>query len=216
MIMHVSGKKVQTALLVLVLLVTGGHIAAVAQQRLPPIPLDKMTDAQKTAAAQYKAERDRELPTDPYMIMLRTPEVMTAWHHIIAHVNSVPLKASAVGRTVLGDRLAQFAILINLREWGVMEGEWRGHAQRAEMAGLKPAVVQAVREGRRPEPMADDESALWDFYVELSRNKSVSDATYARALANLGEAGIVETINIAGLYIAVGMFHNVAHPARIP
>jgi hypothetical protein len=37
--------------------------------------------------------------------------------------------------------------------------------------------------------MADDEAMMYDFCDELLRNHSVSDATYARALATIGEQG---------------------------
>ena len=46
--------------------------------------------------------------------------------------------------------------------------------------------------------------------MELQRNHGVSDATYARALARLGEAGIVETASIAGYYTLLAMVMNTA------
>jgi hypothetical protein len=37
--------------------------------------------------------------------------------------------------------------------------------------------------------MADDEAALYDFCIELHRNRSVNDVTYDRALATRGPVG---------------------------
>ena len=58
--------------------------------------------------------------------------------------------------------------------------------------------------------MADDERAVYDLCLELHRNHSVSDATYARALAQLGEAGIVEAASIQGFYALLAMNMNAA------
>jgi 4-carboxymuconolactone decarboxylase len=58
--------------------------------------------------------------------------------------------------------------------------------------------------------MAEDEAILYDLCMELQRNHSVSDATYTRALAKFGEAGIVETASIAGYYSLLAMVMNTA------
>jgi 4-carboxymuconolactone decarboxylase len=76
--------------------------------------------------------------------------------------------------------------------------------------GLDPNVAAALAEGRRPEGMAPDESAVYDFCIELHRNRSVSDETYARALELLGEQGIVDMIGLSGWYTLVSMTLNVA------
>src|SRR5439155_19367466 len=46
-----------------------------AQERMPPIPADKMTDAQKKAAADFQAARN-SAPTGPFAVLLRVPELM--------------------------------------------------------------------------------------------------------------------------------------------
>ena len=76
--------------------------------------------------------------------------------------------------------------------------------------GLNPEIAKAVAEGRRPERMADDEEAAYDFCMELHRNHSVSDATYARALAKFGEQGIVDMVGLNGYYTLIAMVLNTA------
>ena len=52
----------KTSLILLVLiLVSAGQ--ALGQDRMPPIPAEKMTDAQKKAVADYKALRNTETPS---------------------------------------------------------------------------------------------------------------------------------------------------------
>ena len=58
--------------------------------------------------------------------------------------------------------------------------------------------------------MAEDEEILWDFCNELLHNKSVSDPTYARALAKFGEAGVVEAASLEGYYTYLSMVMNTA------
>jgi 4-carboxymuconolactone decarboxylase len=58
--------------------------------------------------------------------------------------------------------------------------------------------------------MAEDEEILYDFCTELLHNQSVSDPTYARALAKFGEAGVVEAASLEGYYTFLAMVMNAA------
>ena len=117
----------------------------------------------------------------------------------------------------MGARLTEFAILIAAREW-TNNFEWNAHANDAATAGLSAAIIAAVADGRRPEHMAEDEEILWDFCNELLHNKSVSDPTYARALAKFGESGVVEAASLEGYYTYLSMVMNTARsplPANV-
>ena len=61
--------------------------------------------------------------------------------------------------------------------------------------------------------MADDESALHDFCLELLQNQSVSDAAYAGALAHVGEAGVIDVVGLLGYYSLLAMVMNTARTA---
>jgi 4-carboxymuconolactone decarboxylase len=58
--------------------------------------------------------------------------------------------------------------------------------------------------------MTEDEALLYDFCLELHRNRSVTDATYARAVARFGEAGVMDTLGIVGYYTLLAMVLNTA------
>jgi len=58
--------------------------------------------------------------------------------------------------------------------------------------------------------MAEDEEALYDFCTELLQNRSVSDASYGRAIAKFGEQGILDAIGLMGHYSLIGMVLNTA------
>ena len=94
--------------------------------------------------------------------------------------------------------------------------EWHVHVPLALQAGTSQATIDALREGRRPDDMDADEALLHDFCTELLRHHGVSDTTYARALARLGEAGVVELTSLVGYFAMVSMVLNVAHIPEEP
>ena len=166
--------------------------------RMPPIPAEKMTDAQKNAVAEFGDVRGAL--TGPWTVLLRSPEMLNrarALSDYLRYNSSLP------------PRLSEFIILITAREWS-QQYEWIMHHPLALKGGLDPEIAKAVADRRRPERMAADEAAMYDFCLELQRNRSVSDATYARALAAVGEQGIVDAIGLSGWYTLVAMTLNVA------
>lgn len=167
--------------------------------RLPQIPAEKMTAEQKKAAQEFEAGRGYA-PRGPFAVMLRSPEVM--------------LRAKAMGdylrfRNVLPKRISEMVILVTAREW-TQHYEWFHHYKFAMEAGLAAEIADAIADGRRPERMDEEAAAAYDFAVELHRRRSVSDATYARALAKFGEQGIVDLIGLNGYYTFNAMMLNVA------
>jgi 4-carboxymuconolactone decarboxylase len=177
----------------------GVTVPMIAQDRMPEIPADKMTEAQRKARDEFVSGRGTPL-VGPFIPMLRSPEVM--------------LRAKAMGdylrfKTVLPPKIREFAILITARQW-TQQFEWGFHSPIAIQAGLSPEIMKAVAEGRRPTPMSEQESIVYDFCVELHANHSVSDATYAKALAEFGEQGLVDLVGINGYYTFLSMMMNVA------
>lgn len=170
-----------------------------AQDRLPPIPPEKMTEAQKAAAAQLAKSRGREV-FGPFVPLLRSPEVM--------------LRAEAMGeylryRSAFPPRLSELVILITARHW-TQQYEWNVHYPEALKAGLSPDIAKAIAEGRRPAGMSDDEDALYQFSIELQQNRSVSDPTYARVLSRFGEQGVIDLVSIIGYYTFQSFVLNTA------
>jgi 4-carboxymuconolactone decarboxylase len=172
-----------------------------AQNRMPPIPEDEWTDAQRRAAAEFSEVRGAL--SGPWHVILRSPEMLNPARSLSDYLRF---------NSSLPPRLSEFVILITAREW-TSQYEWNAHHALAMRGGLSPEVAAAVAEGRRPEGMAADEAAVYDFCTELHRNRSVSDATYARALEQVGEQGITDMIGLSGWYTLVSMTLNTA---RIP
>src|SRR5258706_13462726 len=172
---------------------------AAAQDRMPPIPKDKMTAAQKKAADELIAG-PRGALAGPFVPLLRSPEFMSRLQKTGEYLRF---------DNRLGPKLTEFVILLTARQW-TQQYEFDAHAPLALKAGVKPEFVAAIGEGRRPTGMAVDEEAVYDFCAELRENQSVSDATYARAASTFGEQGGVDMAALVGYYTTLAMIMNVA------
>jgi 4-carboxymuconolactone decarboxylase len=173
-------------------------VTAIAQERMPEISVDKMSAAQKKAAEEFLTGRGKPV-TGPFIPLLRSPEVL--------------VRAKAMGdylrfKSALAPKLREFATLITAREW-TQQFEWYHHSEFATEAGLGPAIIKAVAEGRRPEAMSDGEEIVYDFCTELHRNHSVSDTTYNKAITAFGEQGTIDLVSLTGYYTFVSMILNV-------
>ena len=185
----------------LVVLLSIFSVSAQAQNRMPPIADEEMTPAQKEAVAEFRAERGE--PGGPWSVIMRSPELLNRLRNVSDYLRF---------DSSLPPRLSEFVILITAREWS-QNYEWAAHHPLALEGGLSPEIAAAVADGRRPEGMADDEAALYDFCTAQHRDGRVSDATYARALAVFGEQGIVDMTGLSGYYTLIAMMLNTA---RIP
>ncbi len=118
-------------------------------------------------------------------------------------------------RSALPPRLSEFVILLTARQW-TQNYEWNAHEPIARQAGLSPAIIAAIAEGRRPDGMAEDEDTLYTLLDELRRTQAVSDATYARAVKVFGEQGVVDALGISGYYTLLAMVMNTARTPLPP
>ena len=172
---------------------------AFAQTRLPAIPVEQYTSDQQNAAKEFEATR-KKAPWGPFAMLMYSPQLMN--------------NARAMGdylryNSAFDSLLSEFAILITAREW-TQDYEWYVHYPIAIRAGLKPAIAQALKEGRRPEGMSEDESIVYDFTIELQRYKQVSDATFAKTEKRFGKKGAIDLAGIAGYYTFLAMEMNMA------
>ncbi|MCC6891016.1 MAG: carboxymuconolactone decarboxylase family protein [Hyphomicrobiales bacterium] len=162
-----------------------------------------MSEDQKAAVDQYVARRGHP-PSRPYLILTRSPEVMR-------HLNEVGVYLTY--HSPLSGYLFEFACLMVARDWG-SDYVWNVHQKDMERDNIfKPEIAADLRVGRRPRNMTEDEDIVYDFLIELQRNKSVSEPSYQRALKRFGEKGIIDLIAIQALYAMLSMTANVA---RVP
>ena len=126
----------------------------------------------------------------------------------VMHVHSIHATVLAcLEDSSLPPILSELAILVTARIWG-SGYEWGAHAPIAEKAGLDRGVIDAIAMGVRPTLTDPLQSAVFEFALELHRDRNVSDATYATALDALGTAGVMDLVGICGYYTLISMTIN--------
>ena len=176
-----------------------------AGDRFPELKLDQMSPEQrKVAEAILSGPRGRL--TGPFNAWLRSPELADRLQKVGEYIRF---------NTSLPHRLNEFAILITAREW-TSQYEWYAHHPLAIKAGLNPQVAADLAAGKRPAGMQEDEAIVYDFSIQLHRDRKVSDDTFRAAVAKLGEKGVMDLIGVNGYYGAVSMTLNTAEVSVPP
>jgi 4-carboxymuconolactone decarboxylase len=171
-------------------------------ERLSKIAPEQYTEAQKKVAAAITSGPRGEV-RGPFGVLMRSPGLANPIQQVGEYLRY---------QCALDRRLAELATLIAARHW-TQQYEWNAHYTHAMTAGLKPAIADAIAEGRRPTGMAADEEIVYDLLTEGLQNKCVCDATYARAVAKFGEQGTIDLLAIAGYYAMLALILNVARTA---
>lgn len=168
--------------------------------RMPPLAPERMDEAQKAAAAELTAG-PRGGVKGPFIPMLRSPELMNRLQKVGEYLRF---------QSALEARINEFVMLITSREW-TQQFEWFVHTPLALKAGIRPEIIDALAEGRRPSGMAEDEEIAYEVCDELFRTHGVCETTYRRAIAKFGERGVIDMIGLVGYFSTVSMIMNVAH-----
>ena len=168
--------------------------------RLPPLCLEQMNEAQRKAAEELIAG-PRKGVKGPFIPLLRSPELLARMQKVGEYLRF---------QSALSTRINEFVTLIVAREW-TQEFEWFVHLPLAAKAGASAETLTALADGGRPPAMAEDEAVAYDFTTELVARRGVCDATYARALATFGEQGLIDLVGLIGYFTAISMVLNVAH-----
>lgn len=117
-------------------------------------------------------------------------------------------------RTTLTPRQSELAILVTGRACD-SPFEWYAHRLEAEKVGIEAPIIEALLERRFPDGLSEEDALVVRFAQELNARKSVSNTTYAQALARFGERTLVELTALVGYYTMVAMTLN-AHEIPLP
>jgi 4-carboxymuconolactone decarboxylase len=109
----------------------------------------------------------------------------------------------------LEPRLVELAILVTAREMDC-EYVWTAHEPAAQKAGLPQATIDAVKY-RRPLTMLGEKEAV---IIQLGRDSiskhKVGSDTFARAVKQFGNQGVVNVMSLIGDYAATTILLNAA------
>jgi 4-carboxymuconolactone decarboxylase len=173
-------------------------LAAAAQERYPTLGADQLTAEQKAYVENLqKPPRNNTtaLKNPPFKVYMRDPELGGKLEAVSDYVR---------WGTGLPPRLTELAIMITARQWS-SQWIWRGHYRAAVRGGLDPSVGTDIAAGKRPDKMKEDETILYNYATEMYRDKAVSDATFAAAVKQFGEKGLIDLVATMGYYDTVAM-----------
>ena len=178
------------------------------QPRISQLEMDQLTAEQRPLADEIMKVSSIGLH-GPNNSMLRSPVMGERLFQLIDYLRF---------KTSVPRRLNEFVILIQARLW-TSQVEWKAHEGLALKAGLSQSVIDDLKAGKRPKAMQPDESAIYDFSMELSIKHEVSDATYKRVRDIFSEQQVVDLEAVNGTYVTLAMMLNAAQdglPAGTP
>lgn len=172
--------------------------------RIPDIPFEQLTDAQRRVYQEIAAPR-RGNVKGPFAVWIRTPELAD--------------KANQFGNALrlhgkLEKPLFELMVLLVARHWSA-QYEWSVHEKPALDAGVSREIVEAIRAGRAPRFGRDDERLVFDIVSEIHNTRALSEPTYRRAIAALGVDLLIELVTGIGFYSTIAMVVN-AFDATVP
>jgi 4-carboxymuconolactone decarboxylase len=160
--------------------------------------MDALSDEQRRLADEIAGARSGHV-RGPFAIWLRIPRIAE--------------KANEFGNVLrrggqMERHLFELMVLVVARRWSA-QYEWYAHEKNALAAGVSPDVVDAIRSRRLPDFKSDDEKLIYELVTEIDDTRTLSPASYERAVAALGLDVLIELVTAIGFYSSVAMMINV-------
>jgi 4-carboxymuconolactone decarboxylase len=176
-------------------------VASLKGGRIPrPSSYDAMTAEQKAFVAGVLGGPRGDI-SGSLGVMIVSPTFGDLAQKAIAYARF----AGREGYSTVPPKLSELAIIMGARAW-TAHYAWYVHRRAAERAGVPAAVIDAIRDGRRPAAMDRDVAAVYGFCNELLTRKQISSATLQEARAVLGgDRGVVDLVGTLGMYQVVAM-----------
>jgi len=177
-----------------------------AVKKMPPPRIEVLAEDKLTAVQRALLDSIRSGPRGgsttirgPFAVFLHAPEFGEL---------AQQLGGFCRYQTAVPPRLSEFAILVTAKLWRA-QYEWFAHVPQAERVGVTKETISDLHKGRMPKSLPKDERAIYDFIQELYKTRRVSDKTFERVRALLGDAATVELVGILGYYVLISMILNV-------
>jgi len=171
-----------------------------SERRFPDLTPETMTDEQRQVAEAIEAGPRGAGLRGPFNALMRSPQLCDLVQRVGAYVryaSSIPAP------------LNELAICMAGRKWGA-QYEFFAHRKLGIDAGLSPAILDQVANGRRPEHMSSDETIVYEFVMSLLGTGQVPDPRYQAMIDRFGERGVMDLVGAVGYYSLVSMVLNVA------
>jgi 4-carboxymuconolactone decarboxylase len=158
-----------------------------------------MNAAQREVAAEITAGPRGEV-RGPFIALIHNPELARRLQKLGEHLR---------WGGKLPPALKELAVLVTARRW-TCQHEWVMHSKLALEAGLAAGVVQAIRDGKDPQGLSEEEKAVYSFCREVHATGRAGDAAFAAIEKRFGLDGALELIALNGYYTLMAMVLNTA------
>jgi 4-carboxymuconolactone decarboxylase len=134
----------------------------------------------------------------PFLVWLRSPELAEKVEALGAYCRF---------ESSLDIRLSELSLLIAAR-FRDAQYSWNAHVKKAIDAGVSADAIKALANLEEPDFGRPDEQVLYQFSKEILQDHFVSGETFAAALAQFGEQGLVDLIGCLGNFTMLAMLLN--------
>lgn len=134
----------------------------------------------------------------PFNAFLHRPEMGLAFHTWVDAESA---------HTTLAPDVRQVVILTVGVAWHAAY-EIYAHVAVARTAHVEEKTIEAILAGKQPDGASDAILAAWRFTDELVSKRSVSPGVYEAAKAIFGDRGLVDMVNLIGLYLFISALLN--------
>jgi 4-carboxymuconolactone decarboxylase len=156
-----------------------------------------MNPGQREVAAEITAG-PRGGVRGPFIALLHNPELARRLQKLGEHLR---------WQGKLPPKLKELAVLVTARRW-TCQHEWVMHSKLALDAGLAPELVQAIRDGKEPRGLSDEERAVYNFCREVHATGRAGDESFKEIQSRFGLDGALELIALNGYYTLMAMVLN--------
>jgi 4-carboxymuconolactone decarboxylase len=164
-----------------------------------PMRLPKLTDlSPRQQEISDRITSRRGGTRGPFLVWLHSPELCEKVEALGAYCRF---------ESSLDPRLRELSLLIAARHWDA-QYSWNAHVGKAADLGVSRDSLTALAEHREPHFTSKDEDIVYRFSSQILGDHFVSDVTFAEALAELGEQGIVDLIGSLGNFSMLAMLLN--------
>ena len=158
--------------------------------RVPAVTRESIPDDQKTAFDRVVEDRGGIPAGGPGSVLLNAPEVAERVLGLAQFLRT---------DTSLEPRIRELGMLVAARE-NDCQFIWNAHAPLARRAGLRDAIVDALRDKKNLPRLEPDEAAVVNLGREFFRTRQVTQTTFDAAVAQFGVLGLTELTNLLGCY----------------
>src|ERR1700754_4441172 len=176
----------------ILLLIGVAGASAQDEPRFPKPAVEQLSAEQQAVAAEVLKQSSAGLG-GPYGMLIKSPELLKRYLLMTDYLRQ---------KTSLPRHLNEMAILLEARIWDA-QYEWWAHEPLARKAGLSDAIINDIRDGKRPASMQQDEAIVYDVVTELLNKRQLSDDTFGKARQILGEQQVVDLVAVTGFYVMV-------------